>query len=52
MIGLVRRYPLTTFFVLAYAIAWAFWPFGLFGAFGPLIAALIVVPISQGRAGL
>jgi uncharacterized protein len=52
VIALVRRYPLTVFFVLAYAIAWAFVPFGSFGAFGPLVAALIVVPISGGRAGL
>ncbi|GLZ48535.1 abortive infection protein [Actinomycetospora sp. NBRC 106375] len=48
----VRRHPLVTFFVLTYVIAWAFVPFGSFGAFAPLVAALIVVPISQGRAGL
>lgn len=48
----VRRHPLVTFFVLTYLIAWAFVPFGSFGAFSPLVAALIVVPISQGRAGL
>jgi uncharacterized protein len=52
VVRLVRRYPLTVFFVLAYAIAWAFWPFGLFGSFGPLVAALVVVPLTHGRAGL
>lgn len=50
--GLVRRYPLTVFFVLAYAVAWAWVPFGSFGAFSPLVAALVVVPITRGRAGL
>jgi uncharacterized protein len=48
----IRRHPLITFFVLAYAIAWAFVPVGSFGAFGPLVAALIVIPITQGLAGL
>jgi membrane protease YdiL (CAAX protease family) len=50
--GVVKRHPLITFFVLAYAVAWAFVPFGSFGAFGPLVAALVVVPLTQGRAGL
>ena len=55
----VRRYPIITFFVLAYAISWVGWPLYAAGvwpipflATGPLIAALIVIPISQGRAGL
>ena len=48
----VRRHPLITFFVLTFATAWGFLPFGSFGAFAPLIAALIVIPITQGRAGL
>jgi hypothetical protein len=48
----VRRHPLITFFLLTYAIAWGFLPFGSFGAFGPLVAALIVIPITQGWAGL
>jgi uncharacterized protein len=52
VIALIRRRPLTVFFVLAYAVAWAFWPFGSFGAFGPLVAALVVVPVAHGRAGL
>jgi len=48
----VKRHPIITFFVLTYVIAWAFLPFGSFGAFSPLIAALIVIPISQGLSGL
>ena len=48
----VRRHPLITFFVLTYALTWGFLPFGIFGATGPLIAALIVIPITQGVAGL
>jgi hypothetical protein len=52
VVRLVRRYPLTVFFVLAYAVAWAFVPFGSFGAFGPLVAALVVVPLTRGVAGL
>ena len=48
----VRRHPLITFFLLTYAIAWGFLPFGSFTAFGPLVAALIVIPITQGWAGL
>jgi uncharacterized protein len=50
--SVVKRHPIVTFFVLSYAIAWGFVPFGSFGAFGPLIAALIVIPITQGVAGL
>jgi membrane protease YdiL (CAAX protease family) len=48
----IKQYPLIAFFVLAYAVAWAFVPFGSFGAFGPLVAALIVIPLTRGRAGL
>jgi membrane protease YdiL (CAAX protease family) len=51
--------PLITFFVLTYAISWVglplyaagVWPIP-FLATGPLIAALIVIPLTQGRAGL
>ena len=50
--SLIRRHPLITFFVLTYAITWVFVPFGSFGAFGPLVAALIVIPLTQGLAGL
>jgi uncharacterized protein len=48
----MRRHPLITFFVLTYALTWWAVPFGSFIATGPLIAALIVIPITQGRAGL
>src|SRR5918993_1347372 len=52
LLSAVKRHPIITFFVLTYAIAWGFVPFGSFGAFAPLIAALIVIPMSQGVAGL
>lgn len=52
LFGLIRRAPLWTFFVITFAVAWAFIPFGSFGAFSPLVAALIVIPITQGMAGL
>jgi uncharacterized protein len=55
----VKRHPIITFFVLAYAISWVGWPLYAAGvwpipflATGPLIAALIVIPITQGLSGL
>src|SRR5919107_852397 len=50
--SLVKRHPIITFFVLTYVIAWGFVPFGSFGAVAPLVAALIVIPLTQGWAGL
>lgn len=50
--SVVRRHPLPTFFVLAYLLTWAFLPLGAFVAAGPLVAALIVTPITHGTAGL
>jgi hypothetical protein len=50
--GAIKRHPIITFFVLTYVVTWSFVPFGLFGAFGPLIAAVIVAPLTRGRAGL
>src|SRR5829696_5632229 len=52
MISLVKRHPLITFFVLTYAIGWGLIPFWTFQAGAPFIAALIVVPLTQGWAGL
>src|SRR3712207_5752148 len=54
VLSVVRRHPIITFFVLSYAISWAFLPIEsvAFLPSGPLLAALIVIPITQGRAGL
>ncbi len=50
--NVVKRHPLVTFFVLTYAIGWGCVPFWTFAAFSPLVAALIVIPITQGLPGL
>jgi hypothetical protein len=48
----VKRYPLLAFFGMTYAITWCLLPFGTFGAYGPLVAAIVVLSLTQGRAGL
>jgi membrane protease YdiL (CAAX protease family) len=48
----VRRQPLLTFFVLAFALTWAALPWNSFMAGGPLLAALVVTAIADGRRGL
>src|SRR5918994_1169061 len=48
----VRHRPIITFFVLTYAIGWGCIPFWTFMAGSPFIAALIVIPLTQGWAGL
>ncbi|HEX6315394.1 MAG TPA: CPBP family intramembrane glutamic endopeptidase [Gemmatimonadaceae bacterium] len=67
MLSVIRRFPTVSFFVLAYAISWAFWiPLLLSGArvapgsstthfpglLGPAFAALIVQAVWRGRAGV
>ena len=54
LVDVVRRHPIITFFVLAYAISWGALPFESvrFLPSGPFFAALIVIPIAWGRAGM
>src|SRR5215203_5958705 len=65
---LTRAHPLASFFLLAYGISWACWlpiafsggivrsgnalPTHFPGLLGPMIAAIIVTAITEGRAGL
>ncbi len=54
LLSVVRRHPIITFFILSYAISWAFLPIEAVGFLpsGPLFAALIVIPLTRGWAGL
>jgi uncharacterized protein len=52
IMSLVKRHPIITFFVLTYVIAWGLIPFWTFQAGAPFIAALIVIPLTQGLSGL
>ena len=48
----IRKYPLSSFFLLAFALTWWAVPLGGFLPIGPLAAALIVTAITEGRSGL
>jgi hypothetical protein len=56
--SLVRRHPIIAFFVLTFVLSWWTIPLYAMGLSpsplfpGPLLAALIVIPITQGWAGL
>jgi uncharacterized protein len=56
----VKRHRMITFFVLAYLVSWLGWllhaagvlPVSLFLECGPLVAALVVLAVTEGRRGL
>jgi uncharacterized protein len=59
LVSLIRRYPLITFFVLAYTLSW--WPWILYAldllpqpivGFGPFLAAIVVLAITRGKTGV
>lgn len=53
VIEFIKRRPLTTFFMLAYALSWWFVPLaGAPLAHGPMLAAIIVLAFSEGKVSL
>ncbi len=52
IMSLVKRHSIITFFVLTYALTWGFLLIGIFGTTEPLVAALIVIPLTQDLSGL
>jgi uncharacterized protein len=49
---ILGRYPLTIFFLLAYALSWWSIPFGGQIPHGPAVAAVLVLALTEGRRGL
>lgn len=49
---LVRRHPLATFVVLAYLFSWTLVPMGGLLGSGPFLAAVLVLAVVEGRAGV
>jgi hypothetical protein len=59
LMALVKRHPVITFFLLAYALSWLGWPMWALGlypnpvfGFGPFLAALLVLAITRGKSGV
>jgi uncharacterized protein len=57
--SLIKRYPLASYFLLAYAFAWLLvllssvsLLFGFLALFGPAAAAMIVTAVAEGRTGM
>lgn len=52
--NILNKYPLTVFAILAYVLSWWSVPFanGAIIPYGPFLAAILVVALSQGRAGV
>jgi hypothetical protein len=52
--NIVKRYALPTFFILAYALSWCLvpWVGPSLQPWGPALAALIVIAITEGKPGL
>jgi membrane protease YdiL (CAAX protease family) len=55
----VRKHRLIAFFVLAYLLTWWIYPLlkfssllGIFGLFGPALAAIIMAAVTEGKAGV
>lgn len=47
----LRRHPLVAFFTLTYLLTWSLVPVGSFFAPGPLLAAVVVIALTEGRPG-
>ncbi len=57
--NVVIHQPLIAFFILAYALTWWVYPLlrfspliGLFGLFGPALAAIVITHVTDGRRGV
>ena len=55
----MRKHRLIAFFVLAYLLTWWIYPLlkfspllGIFGLFGPALAAIIMAAVTDGKAGV